>query len=237
MTVVSHQFRSKSNPNRGVLTGRGEEHPLGHKISEHRQVIVTSAPVHLVGSHPHHVVEAQSRMRRLPVGKEHLPHPRVALAEDLAGTLHGHLTHQGHGEGLELLDEVLAATLPGRCDSIDLAIVATAPSRQRTDDHAFLVEDVEVPPLHRLDMVVAGHRGTGAGALLRPQTIRLLDLQYEGRRTRLKPRLQHTPGFAKPQQLSKRLLGCHRPTSSCGRQAPPDSTGNDEEPQKCPDRI
>jgi hypothetical protein len=30
--------------------------------------------------------------------------------------------------------------------------------------------------------------------------------------------------------LSKRLLRCHRPASSCGRQAPPGSTGNDEEP-------
>ena len=30
---------------------------------------------------------------------------------------------------------------------------APAP-RQRADDHALLVEDVEVPPLHRLNMVV-----------------------------------------------------------------------------------
>ncbi len=41
------------------------------------------------GTHPHHGVEAQSRMRRLHVGEEHPPHPRVALAQDLAGTLHG----------------------------------------------------------------------------------------------------------------------------------------------------
>ena len=231
MAVVSQQFRSKSLPNRGVLTGRSAEDPLGHKISEHRQVIVPFAPVHLVGTHPNHGVEAQPRMCRLHVGEEHPLHPRVALAEDLAGTLHGHLTHQGHCEGLEFLGEVLAATLPGRGHTVHLAVVATASSRQRTDDHALLVEDVEVPPLHRLDMVVAGHRGPGSGALLRPQLGRLLNLQHEGRRTCLKPRLHHTPGFAKPQQLSKRLLGCHRPASFCGRQAPPDSTGNDEEPR------
>jgi hypothetical protein len=30
--------------------------------------------------------------------------------------------------------------------------------------------------------------------------------------------------------LSKCFLGCHRTASSSGRQASPDSTGNDEEP-------
>ena len=179
------------------------------------------APVHLVGANPYNRVEAQPLIRRLHVGEELRPHPRVALAEDLAGTLHGHLTHQGHGEGLELLGEVLVASVPGRCDSIDLAVVATASPRQRTDDHTLLNEDVEVPPLHRLDMVVAGDRGPGSSALLRPQRSRLLDRQHEGRRTCLKPRLDYSPRTPKPQQLSKRLFGCHRPGSLCGHQVPP----------------
>ena len=203
------------------LPGVAKRNPLGHKISKHCQVIVTFAPVHLVGNHQNHGVEAQSRMCRLHVGEAHPRHPRVGLAEDLAGTLQGHLSHQGHCEGLELLGEVLAATLPGRGHTVHLAVVATASSRQRTDDHALLVEDVEVPPLHRLDMVVASHRGPGSVALLRPQSSGLLNLQYEDRGTCLKPRLSHTPSFAKPQQLSKRLLRCHRQSSSCGRQAPP----------------
>ena len=220
MPVVSQQFPSKSLPNRGVLTGRREENPHGHKISKHRQIIVTLAPVHLVGSHPHHGVETQLLIRRLHVGEEHPPHPRVALAEDLAGTLHGHLTHQGHGEGLELLGEVLAATLPGRGDSIDLAIVATASSRQRTDDHALLVEDVEMPPLHRLDMVVSGHLRPRPGAFLRPQLAALLCPQDERPGTGFEPRFHNSLRLPKPQQLSKCLLGCHRAESSCGRQAP-----------------
>ncbi len=219
--VVSQQFRSKSLPNGGVLTGRGEEDPLGHKISEHRQVVVPLAPVHLVGSHPDHGVETQPLLRRLHVGEEHPPHPRVALAEDLAGTLHGHLPHQGHSEGLELLGEVLAAPLPGRGHTVHLSVVATASSRQGTHDYALLFKNVEVPPLHRLDMVVAGHRGPGARAFLRPQRGRLLDLQHEGRRTCRKPRLHYTPSLTKPNQLSKSLLRCHRRSSSSGRQAPP----------------
>jgi hypothetical protein len=52
------------------------------------------------------------------VGEKHPPHPRVALAEDLAGPLHGHLPHQGHGEGLELMGEVLAATFRGKAHTI-----------------------------------------------------------------------------------------------------------------------
>ncbi|MEY4692496.1 MAG: hypothetical protein RIT19_2821 [Verrucomicrobiota bacterium] len=170
---MPQQFRSKSRPNRGVLTGRSEGDPLGQQVSEHRQVVVPLAPVHLVGTPPNHGVETQPLIRRLHVGEEHPPHSRVALAEDLAGTLHGHLTHQGHGEGLELLGEVLAATLPGRGHTVHLAVVATASPRQGTHDYALHVEDVEVPPLHRLDMVVAGHRGPGARAFLRPQVRRL----------------------------------------------------------------
>ena len=115
-------------------------------------------------------------IRRVHVSEAHLPHPRVALAEDLAGALHWHLTHLGHGEGLELLSEVLAGTLLGRGQTVHLAVVATASPRQRTHDHALLVEDVEVPPLHRLDMVVTGHRGPGWRSFLRPKRGRLLDL-------------------------------------------------------------
>ncbi len=178
------------------------------------------APVHLVGSQPDHGVETQPINRRLHVGEKHPPHPRVALAENLAGTILGHLTHQGYGEGVEPVSEVLAASLPGRSHTVRLAVVATASPRQGTHDHALLVENVEVPPLHRLDMVMAGNRCSGSGAFLRPQRSRFLDLQYGGRRTCLKPRLNHTPGFARPQQLSKCVLGCHRPASSCGRQAP-----------------
>ena len=114
MPVVTQQFRSKSLPNRGILAGSGEEDPLGQQVSEHRQVVVPFAPVHLVGTHPNHVIEAQPRMRRFHVGEKHPPHSRVALPEDLASTLHRHLSHKGQSEGFELLGEVLAASLPRR---------------------------------------------------------------------------------------------------------------------------
>ena len=232
LAVVPQQFRSKSWPNKDVLTERGKENFLGHQVREHRQVVVPLEPVHLVGTHPNHGVETQPLIRRLHVGEEHPPHPRVALAEDLPGPLHWHLPHQGHSEGLELLGEVLAATLPRRGHTLHLAVVATASPRQRKHDHALLVENVEVPPLHRLDMVVAGHRGPGARAFLRPQRGRLLDLQQEGRGTCLKPRLDYTPSLPKPQQLSKRLLRCHRRSSSRGRQAPPFPLGIARQPPR-----
>jgi hypothetical protein len=49
MPFVPQQFSSKCLPNRGALTKRSDEHPLGHRISKHRQVIVTNASVHLDG--------------------------------------------------------------------------------------------------------------------------------------------------------------------------------------------
>jgi hypothetical protein len=217
---VSQHSRSKSRPNEGVITGRGEENSLGHQIREHNQVVVPLAPVHLVGSHPNHGVETQRLIRRLHVGGELPPRPRVAFDEALAGPLHWHFTHQSYGGGLENLSEALAAAFPRHCHTVHLAVGATASPWLGTNDDALLVENVEVAPLHRLDMVVAGHPGPGARAFLRPQRGRLLDLQPEGRGACLKPSLRNTPCLTKPQQQSKRFLRCHRRSSSCGRQVP-----------------
>ena len=81
--------------------------------------------------------------------------------------------------------------------------------------------DRRTDTLHRLDMVVAGHRGSGARAFPRPQVRRFLHFQQEGRGACLKASLDYTPSLTKPQQLSKHLLRCHRRLSSRRRQAPP----------------
>jgi hypothetical protein len=97
-----------------------------------------------------------------------------------------------------------------------------------------LVEDFQAAPLHRLDVVVAGHRGSGACTLLRPQARRFLHFQHERRGVRIKPRLHHTPSLTQPKQLSKSLLRCHRQRSSAIRQATPPhckQRGNCSEPR------
>ncbi len=118
MPVVKQQFRSKNLPNRGIPTGLDEEDPLGQQVSEHRQVVVPFAPVHLVATDPDHVAKAQPCMRRFHVGEEHSPNPRVSLVEDLANTLDRHLAHEGHSEGFELLGEVFAASFPRRSHTL-----------------------------------------------------------------------------------------------------------------------
>ena len=165
MAVVPQQFRSKSRPNRGVLTGRNEEDPLGKQISKHRQVIVPLAPVHLVGTHPNHGVETQALAGRRNLSDEHPPHPprsrrgssrHVSLASPASGSRRRPRTPASSAW----------SALPGRGHTVHLAVVATASSRQRTHDHALLVENVKVPTLNRLDMVVANHRGPGARSFL-----------------------------------------------------------------------
>jgi hypothetical protein len=203
---------------------------LSDRVLQDCQVFVFFAPVD-VCPHSHHVVNAKSCMRRFHAGEEPPPHPRAALDKDLTSPFHRHFTHQGHGEGLELLGEVPATALPRRCDTVDLAVVPTASSRQRSADQALLVEDVELPLLQRLDMVVAGDRRPGSGTLLRPQRSRLFHLQQESRGASIEPRLDYGPSIPKSQKLSKRLLRCHGRSSSCRHQAPPDATRNSEEPK------
>jgi len=182
---------------------------------------VPFAPVHLVCPHPNHVIEAQPHIRRFNGGEKHPPHPRIALAENLASTLDRHLAHEGESGGFELLGEVLAASFPRRGHTIHLGVVASAPPRQSTHGHALLVEDILMPPLHRLDVVVADHRSSCPSTLLRPQVRRSLHLQEKCRGPRLKPRLHHPPALPKPQQLFERLFRCHRSPSSATHQAPP----------------
>jgi hypothetical protein len=209
MPVMPQQFPCKCIPNRGILAGRGEGDSLGQKVCEHRQVVMSLAPVHLVGAHPHHVLEAQPLIRRLHKSEEHPPDPRVALAEDLTGTLHWHLPHEGQGECLDLRSEVLAAPLSGRGYSVHRAVVPTAVAGQGAHNHTLLVEDIQAAPLHRLDVVVAGHRGSGACTLLRPQVRRFLHFQHKRRGVRVKLCLHHTPVLAQPEQLqTARKLFC-----------------------------
>jgi hypothetical protein len=85
----------------------------------------------------------------------------------MTGPLHRYLTHQGHCECLKLLREVLAAALLGLSATAYLAVIVAAPSRQGANDQALLGEDVHLPPLHRLKMVVAGYRAPGPGTRFR----------------------------------------------------------------------
>jgi hypothetical protein len=139
VAAVPQQFCSNGLPTRGIFTGRSQKHRLGHKISKHRQVIIPLTPVHFVGSHPLHVVEAQPCMRRSCVGEVHPPHPSVALAEDLADPLHWHLTHRGKYDGLGLLCEVLDGHLPRRGHTVHLAVVAAASSREGKHNYAIFL--------------------------------------------------------------------------------------------------
>jgi hypothetical protein len=62
--------------------------------------------------------------------------------------------HQKQGEGSGLLDEVLAGAFPERTHTLHLDVVPASAARHRGDDHPLLVEDIQVSPPHRLDMVV-----------------------------------------------------------------------------------
>ncbi len=94
-------------------------------------------------------------------------------------------------------------------------------SLQGTNDHALLVEDIEMKPLHRIDMVVAGDRAPGSGNLLRAHLESRFNLQDEPCGDCIKPCLDSSPSLPKTLQLSKSFLRCLRPASSCGGQVPP----------------
>jgi len=136
---VTQQFCSKNLPNRGILAEHGGENSFGHQVRQHFQGVMPFAPVHLIGSHPDHVGEAQPGMHRLYVGAEHQTHPQAVLAKDLAGPLHGLHPHQDQGEGLELLGEALAAPLQQRGQRYNLPPMLRRPhGSTQTITHSLL---------------------------------------------------------------------------------------------------
>ncbi len=73
------------------------------------------------------------------MGEENQPHPRVALADDLAATLHRHLPHQGHSECLELLGDVLLLPSQGKVTQYTLPSSPRRPrGRAHTITHSLL---------------------------------------------------------------------------------------------------
>ena len=65
--------------------------------------------------------------------------PCVALTEDLAGTLHQHLAHEGQSESFELLGEVLAAPSHGGVTRYTLLSSPRRPrGRANTIKHSLL---------------------------------------------------------------------------------------------------
>jgi hypothetical protein len=81
MPVVPQHILSRWIPNRRILAGRGEDYALGQQVCEHRQLVVSLAPVYLDSFHPHDVPKGQPLMCRLHIGEEHPQHSRVALTK------------------------------------------------------------------------------------------------------------------------------------------------------------
>jgi hypothetical protein len=92
----------------------------------------------------------------LDVREEYRLCPKLALSEDSARARHGDLPHQGKGKNLIHLGEIPAAPLRGRSDTLDIDVVAKATSWQETSEHAFLLENVKVFLLLRLQGIVVG---------------------------------------------------------------------------------
>ncbi len=93
------------------------------------------APVHLVGPNQHDLLEAHPIVHCLHVTEEHPSHTRVILAEDHTDPHHWYLPHLGRSVYLELLAEMLAATLPKQGHRVHRAVVGAAPARQSTYNH------------------------------------------------------------------------------------------------------
>jgi hypothetical protein len=75
----------------------------------------------------------------------------------------------------------------------------------------FLVEHVEMTPLHRLDVIITNDFLAATLAFFRPKPLGFCHANHKGLLLLLKFRSDHFPTLAQTQQLMKRFFGCHHP--------------------------
>lgn len=235
MAIVQAQRRSKVVETPMIAARGGEEHAALDQVGKDCEVVLSFADVHLVHSDPDHFGEIQNRVGIANVRPQQTPQTGIALAEDLPGPRHRHLPHQGQGERLELLGEVLTLALPGRRNRPNLVTPLATSPRQRAENFGSLPEGIQMPPSSRFGVVVADHRrpftGTFRTLQTRPEPLGLLHHdQKTFRRLGLVLRGYDRPPIIQLQQPSKCLLGNHASQIL----TTPSATGNSEEPKNAP---
>lgn len=79
MPVGLVQLPGKTFPRAGVLALHDQQHSLGLQVHECRRVIGSLFAVHLAGAHPHHVLPAPIRPRRVQVREDRPPQLLIRL--------------------------------------------------------------------------------------------------------------------------------------------------------------
>ena len=116
---------------------------------------MTLVDTHLIHPNAAHVAKVRLRIGRIHLPEKHAPQPGVGFAHDLAYFTDGHLPHEQQAKGFKLFGEVRAQPLPGRTHSKDMAALTALAARQSAGDLAMVLEDIEMPPSHHFDVVVA----------------------------------------------------------------------------------
>src|SRR5665213_2491 len=106
---------------------------------------------------------------------------------------------------------MFAPPFPRRRHAINRPVALALAARQRADDHAFLVEHVEMTPLHRFDVIITTHLLAAALAFFRPKSLGLFHANHKGLLLLFKFRSDHFPTLAQTQQLMKRFFWRHHP--------------------------
>src|SRR5260370_36541391 len=96
---------------------------------------------------------------------------------------------------------MLPPPLPGRWHPVTAPILAAPASGQGAHDHALLVEDVEVPPLHRLNVVITGDRLPAPGGLFSPQSLGFAHTNHKRIPFHFVVSTDHSPTRTQSQQL------------------------------------
>ena len=216
--VVPQQFPSECFPNRGILCRawrRGLAWPPDRQTPSGSCVSCSGSSRRL----PPTPCSRSSTSHTPPCGRRTSPTSASRSGRGYGLQASPAFPSSGSRRKPQTPGQVLVEPFPGRGHSVHRAAVGAAPARQSTHDYPLFVEDIEVAPLHRFNVVVAGHRGSGARTLLRPQFRRLLYLQLKHRS--FKPVLHDAPSLTQTKQLSKLLLKCHRQESSATCQTTP----------------
>jgi hypothetical protein len=162
----------------------------------------------LVEGDPGHVGMVGAVAGLFDVVMKHPPQPGIVLADQAGDRGDRHRGYHHHDQGLEQQGEAAAVACPGHRDPLDPAPAARHPWHAGMQV-GFVLEEVEMPPGHRLG-VIGGTIGRAAGRAGEAAASREIQIDVEalGRRIEAAPR--HRPGRLQPQRHLKQVLVLHR---------------------------
>ena len=213
-----------------ALAGGDEDHRLllGIQIDEHGDIVVSALRRRLVEADRLEPAEIEPGDGLADIVLDDAPQALIGDADDAGGGQHRHLARQDHRRLLEQEGEPASLARPRHLDALD-PVIGAIRARHLGGDVAMVLEEIQMPPGERAEVVRLARPATLRAGKPRPAIRRQLKVQFIGPLVGIQPLSDQLPRRRHPKPQGKHIVRMHRPSL---RRHFPASKGMRSGPQK-----